>query len=72
MRGLGQDVQPVRERSLLSARTVLLAAVLAVVLGGCSTQQIGRALGAFCHSAEPCTAYNSDGTPVSGRWYNPY
>ncbi|WP_420346390.1 hypothetical protein [Pelagibius sp.] len=43
-----------------------------LLLAGCSTAQIGRALGAFCHSADTCTAHNADGTPVSGRWYNPY
>ncbi|WP_299393999.1 hypothetical protein [Pelagibius sp.] len=61
--------RPLSRSGLIALSLVLFGSLL---LAGCSTQQIGGALGAFCHSAEPCTAYNSDGTPVSGRWYNPY
>ena len=50
----------------------LSLAVMGPALGACSNEQIGRALGSFCHGADNCTAYNSDGTAVDGRWYDPY
>ena len=50
----------------------LLLMTLGLGLGACSNEQIGRALGSFCHGVDNCTAYNSDGTAVSGRWSDPY
>lgn len=58
--------------SLRALLLVLLLAVLSLGFGACSNEQIGRALGGLCHGADNCTAYNSDGTAVDGRWYDPY
>lgn len=50
----------------------LLLSVAGLGLSACSNEQIGRALGSLCHGADNCTAYNSDGIAVDGRWYDPY
>jgi len=50
----------------------LLPLLLLFGLAACSDQQIGYFLGSLCHRADNCTATNSDGTPVEGRWYHPY
>ena len=63
------------QSTALSLRTLFLVLLLSVAglgLGACSNEQIGRALGSFCHGADNCTAYNSDGTAADGRWYDPY
>ncbi|NIA71552.1 hypothetical protein HBA54_23455 [Pelagibius litoralis] len=61
-----------RSRSFPRPVTAVLLGVLILGLSGCSNQQISRALGGFCHSTDNCTAYNSDGTAVTGAYYNPY
>ena len=58
--------------SLPALFLALLLSVVGLGLSACSNEQIGRALGSFCHGADNCTAYNSDGTAVDGRWYDPY
>ncbi|WP_340116847.1 hypothetical protein [Pelagibius sp. 7325] len=58
-----------RNKRLLSQ---FAAFVLLFGVAACSNQQIAHFLGGLCHGADNCTAHNSDGTPVEGRWYNPH
>ena len=51
---------------------LMLSLAAGLALAACSAAQIGDALANLCHGAEACTAYNSDGSPVVGRWYASY
>ena len=57
-----------------NSRFLAQCAALALLFGvaACSNQQIAHFLGGLCHGADNCTAYNSDGTSVEGRWYHPH